>query len=100
MTGTGTISRGCNRSEDMTSFILSNVTCGVNYDITVIPFNRLGDGPARLVEFPGIIIHFTSCFIYGNKIAISVILICIVKMLHLCVTKLHFKFHYHYKFRK
>ncbi len=57
VTGTETVSRGCDRSVDMnedTSFVLSDVTCGVNYNITVIPFSRLGDGPARMVEFPGI----------------------------------------------
>ncbi len=56
VTGTETISRGCNRSEEINediSFVLSNIMCGVNYNITVIPFNRLGDGAARLVELPG-----------------------------------------------
>ncbi len=61
VTGTETISRGCNRSEEMnedTSFELSDITCGVNYDITVIPFNRLGDGQVRLVELPGMAIVY------------------------------------------
>ncbi len=62
VTGTETISRGCNRSEEMnedTSFGLSDIMCGVNYDISVIPFNRLGDGQVRLVELPGMAIVYS-----------------------------------------
>ena len=49
-------SRGCdrnvNRSEE-TSFILTNVVCGTNYDILVTPFNQIGDGVKSTVLFPG-----------------------------------------------
>lgn len=54
--GSNAESRGCNRTGDKnedTSIMWQNIMCGVNYDITVIPFNRLGDGPARTLEFPG-----------------------------------------------
>ena len=38
---------GCNRSEDRneeTSVMLENIVCGVNYKITITPFNVVGDG--------------------------------------------------------
>ena len=44
--GTATESIGCNRTGDMneeTSVIISGIVCGVNYDVTITPFNRVGD---------------------------------------------------------
>ena len=55
--GTATESIGCNRTEDMneeTSVIISDIVCGVNYDVTITPFNRVGDGVNSNVSFPGI----------------------------------------------
>ena len=55
--GTATESTGCNRTGDMneeTSVIISDIVCGVNYDVTITPFNRVGDGVNSNVSFPGI----------------------------------------------
>ena len=54
--GTGTESISCNRTGDMnneTSVIISDIVCGVNYNVTVTPFNRVGAGEASSVSFPG-----------------------------------------------
>ena len=54
--GTATESIGCNRTGDMneeTSVIVSDIVCGVNYDVTLTPFNRVGDGVNSTVLFPG-----------------------------------------------
>jgi len=47
---------GCNRNEDMNenqTIVLSDIVCGIYYDITIIPFNRVGDGNISEVSFPG-----------------------------------------------
>ena len=54
--GTVTGSIGCNRTGDMneeTSVIISDIVCGVNYDVTITPFNRVGDGVISTILFPG-----------------------------------------------
>ena len=54
--GTATESIGCNRAGDMneeTSVIISDIVCGVNYNIIITPFNRVGDGVNSNVFFPG-----------------------------------------------
>ena len=54
--GTTTESIGCNRTGDMneeTSVIISGYVCGVNYDVTITPFNRVGDGVNSNMSFPG-----------------------------------------------
>ena len=54
--GTATESIGCNRTGDMneeTSVIISDIVCGVNYDVIITPFNRVGDGVNSNVSFPG-----------------------------------------------
>ena len=53
---TATESIGCNRTGDMneeTSVIISDIVCGMNYNVTINPFNRVGDGEASNVSFPG-----------------------------------------------
>ena len=55
--GTATESIGCNRTGGMneeTSVIISDIVCGVNYDVNITPFNRVGDGVNSNVFFPGI----------------------------------------------
>ena len=47
---------GCNRREDRneeTSVMLGNIVCGVNYRITITPFNVLGDGRQSSTLLPG-----------------------------------------------
>jgi len=54
--GTTTEFMGCNRTGDMneeTSVVISDIVCGVNYDITITPFNRVGDGVNSIALFPG-----------------------------------------------
>ena len=56
--GTATESIGCNRTGDMneeTSVIISDIVCGVNYDVTTTPFNRVGDGVISTLIFPGML---------------------------------------------
>ena len=56
--GTATESIGCNRTGDMnaeTSVIISDNVCGVNYDVTITPFNRVGDGVISTVIFPSML---------------------------------------------
>ena len=55
--GTVTESIGCNRLGDMneeTSVIISDIVCGVNYNVTITPFNRVGNGVNSNVSFPGV----------------------------------------------
>ena len=57
---------GCNRTRDMneeTSVIISDIVCGVNYDVTITPFNRVGDGVNSTVSFPGIQL-IKICYFY------------------------------------
>ena len=54
--GTATESIACNRTGDTneeTSVIIPDIVCGVNYDVTITPFNRVGDGLDSNVSFPG-----------------------------------------------
>ena len=54
--GTATESIGCNRPGGMneeTSVKISDIVCGVNYDVTITPFNSVGDGVNSDVSFPG-----------------------------------------------
>ena len=54
--GTATESMGCNRTGDIngeTSVIIYDIVCGVNCDVTIIPFNRVGDGVNSNVSFTG-----------------------------------------------
>ena len=47
---------GCNRSEDRneeTSVIIDNIVCGVNYRITITPFNVVDDGRQSSTLLPG-----------------------------------------------
>ena len=47
---------GCNRTRGMneeTSVIISDIVCGVNYDVTITSFKRVGDGENSNVSFPG-----------------------------------------------
>ena len=58
--GTATESMGCSRTGDMneeTSVIISDIVCGVNYDVTITPFNRVGDGVNSNVSFPGMTLN-------------------------------------------
>ena len=49
-------SRGCDGSmNDETSYLLENVTCGVNYTFTIIPINRIGNGSGSSLLFPGVL---------------------------------------------
>ena len=53
--GTANVSIGCNRTGDMneeTSVIISDIVCGVSYDVTITPFNRVVDGVKSNVLFP------------------------------------------------
>ena len=49
-------STGCDNSSmnEETSYVQGNVMCGVNYTITIIPFNRLGNGIESSILIPGI----------------------------------------------
>ena len=50
------MSVGCNRPGDVneeTSVIISDIVCGVNNDVTITPFNSVGDGVNSNVSFPG-----------------------------------------------
>ena len=56
--GTATESIDCNRTGDIneeTSVIISDIVCGVNYDVTITPFNRVGDGVMSTVIFPSML---------------------------------------------
>ena len=47
-------SRGCDDSmNEEISYLLDSVTCGVNYTIIIIPFNRIGNGTGLDLQFPG-----------------------------------------------
>ena len=47
-------STGCDGSiNEETSYLLDSVMCGVNYTITIIPFNRIGNGTRSDLLFPG-----------------------------------------------
>ena len=73
--GTATESIGCNRAGDMneeTSVIISDIVCGANYEVIIIPFNRVGDGVNSTVTFPAgmlgngphglnILVYFIQC---------------------------------------
>ncbi len=56
--GSITTSIGCNRTGDRneeTSVLLDNAVCKEEYNVTIIPFNRLGDGAPVLAQFPGVL---------------------------------------------
>ena len=56
--GTAIESIGCNRTGHMieeTSVVISDIVCGVNYDVTITPFNRVGDGVIATVIFPSML---------------------------------------------
>ena len=39
--------------DEETSVIISDIVCGVNYNVIITPFNRVGDGVNSNVSFPG-----------------------------------------------
>ena len=54
--GTATESIGCNRTGNMneeTSVTISDIVDEGNYDVIIIPFNRVGDGVNSTILFPG-----------------------------------------------
>ena len=71
--GTATESISCNRTGDMNeeTSVIIDIVCGVNFNVTITPFNSVGDGVSSNVLFPGMILKqlmkIHDFYVEGNE---------------------------------